>query len=247
MIILIAEVIKLEEKTLYDIAEVCKQLRTTSRTLRFYEQKGIIQSTTLGISTRRSYTEEQLANIRNVIILRKLGLSVKTISELQSKETDLKSAVLAKRAEIYASIDAHIGEIALLNDALSSLECGKTVYDRPPQSKPLAESEEERIALLCTDAVLSGNTDAIYPFLSDRLIKYMPPQVYEAARKDTFEQLGDHVAFDKAETDPKHPNRITHYLKFSKLGLRITYAFHSKKIHGLWLGYYNTEGGCGLC
>ena len=67
------------ETKLIDINVVCNMLGCTSRALRFYEQKGIIQSTTLGISTRRSYTEEQLANIRNVIILRKLGLSVKTI------------------------------------------------------------------------------------------------------------------------------------------------------------------------
>jgi len=29
------------QKTLYDITEVCKMLSTTSRTLRFYEEKGI--------------------------------------------------------------------------------------------------------------------------------------------------------------------------------------------------------------
>lgn len=35
------------QKSLYDITEVCKMLDTTSRTLRFYEEKGIIQSTTV--------------------------------------------------------------------------------------------------------------------------------------------------------------------------------------------------------
>lgn len=39
------------QKSLYDITEVCKMLDTTSRTLRFYEEKGIIQSTTVGISS----------------------------------------------------------------------------------------------------------------------------------------------------------------------------------------------------
>ncbi|MBE6641795.1 MAG: MerR family transcriptional regulator [Ruminococcaceae bacterium] len=237
----------MEERKLYDIAEVCKKLHTTSRTLRFYEQKGIIRSTTVGISPRRLYTEEQLANVRNVIILRKLGLSVKTISELQANETDLKSAVRSRRAEIYASIDMHLKEITLLNDALSSLECGKTIYDKLSPSVALAESEEERIASICTNAVLDGNYNTIYPFLSEQLIKFMPMQVYEAARTDTFAQLGDYVSFDKAESDPKHPNRILHYLKFSKLGLKITYAFHNEKIYGLWLGYYNPNGKDNLC
>ena len=86
-------------KSLYDIAEVCKMLDTTSRTLRFYEEKGIIQSTTVGISTRRQYTEEQISRIKNVLVLRTLRLSVKAIAELQTKGIDLKEAVLSKRAE----------------------------------------------------------------------------------------------------------------------------------------------------
>ena len=92
-------------------------LGTTSRTLRFYEEKGIIQSTTVGLSSRRQYTEEQISNIKNVLVLRALGLSVKSISELQTKGTDLRDAVLSKRAEIYASIDSRIREINLLNEA----------------------------------------------------------------------------------------------------------------------------------
>ncbi|MBR4033904.1 MAG: MerR family transcriptional regulator, partial [Clostridia bacterium] len=64
------------QKSLYDITEVCKMLGTTSRTLRFYEEKGIIQSTTLGTSARRQYSEEQLSLIKNVLVLRTLGLSV---------------------------------------------------------------------------------------------------------------------------------------------------------------------------
>ena len=54
------------QKPLYDITEVCKMLGTTSRTLRFYEEKGIIQSTTVGTSSRRQYTEEQISHIKNV-------------------------------------------------------------------------------------------------------------------------------------------------------------------------------------
>lgn len=80
----------MEEKKLYDITEVCRMLGTTSRTLRFYEEKGIITSTTIGISDRRRYTEDQLSHIRNVFVLRTLGLSVKAIAELQAEKSDLK-------------------------------------------------------------------------------------------------------------------------------------------------------------
>ena len=92
------------QKQMYDITEVCKMLGTTSRTLRFYEEKGIIQSTTHGTSSRRQYTEEQISHIKNVLVLRTLGLSVKAVAELQTKGADLKDAVLSKRAEIYSPL-----------------------------------------------------------------------------------------------------------------------------------------------
>ena len=63
----------------WDIHEVCDLLHITSRTLRFYEDKGVIQSNRDAFSSRRQYTLEQIAHIRHVITLRTLGLSLKAI------------------------------------------------------------------------------------------------------------------------------------------------------------------------
>ena len=117
------------QKSLYDITEVCKMLGTTSRTLRFYEEKGIIESTTLGLSPRRQYTEEQLSNIKNVLILRTLGVSVNSILKLQANKLNLRDIILSKRAEIYASIETRMREIHLLNEALTILDSGKTIFN----------------------------------------------------------------------------------------------------------------------
>ena len=88
------------QKQMYDITEVCKMLGTTSRTLRFYEEKGIIQSTTVGTSSRRQYTEEQISHIKNVLVLRTLGLSVKAVAELLHKDEDYNDAVTKINASI---------------------------------------------------------------------------------------------------------------------------------------------------
>ena len=42
------------EETLYDISAVCRMFGTTSRTLRYYEEKRLINSTTFPPSDRRS-------------------------------------------------------------------------------------------------------------------------------------------------------------------------------------------------
>ena len=212
---------------------------TTSRTLRFYEEKGIIQSTTVGISSRRQYTEEQVSIIKNVIVLRALGLSVKAIAELQTKESDLKEAVLSKRAEIYASIDSRIREINLLNEALSALESGKDIFAEDWQLSSAMNAEEKEIARICTDAILSGDTDTLYEYLSSRLAEYMPRDVYRVVRKDTLAPLGDFVTIEKTVADDRFSNKLYCFIRYSKLGLKITYVFHGGKIDGLWLGYYD--------
>ena len=227
------------QKSLYDITEVCKMLGTTSRTLRFYEEKGIIQSTTFETSSRRQYTEEQLSLIKNVLVLRTLGLSVKAVAALQTKGADLKDAVLSKRAEIYASIDSRIREINLLNEALSVLESGKDIFAEDWQLSSAMNEEEKEIARICTDAILSGDTETLYEYLSSRLAEYMPRDVYRVVRKDTLAPLGDFVSIDKTVADDRFSNKLYCFVRYSKLGLKITYVFHGGKIDGLWLGYYD--------
>ena len=230
----------MEDKHLYDITEVCRMLGTTSRTLRFYEEKKIITSTTVGLSARRKYTEEQLLQIKNVLVLRSLGLSVKSITELQKEQSDLKNAVLSKRAEIYASIEAHIKEINLLNEAVYALELGKNIFDGGWQSRSDANFEELEIARLCTDAIISNDDEFLYRHLSSRLLQYMPKDVYSVARRDTLATLGDFLGIDEIAADKKYSNKIFSKVRYSKLGLMITFVFHAGKIDGLWLGYYDS-------
>ena len=231
----------MQGRRFYDITEVCRMLKTTSRTLRFYEEKGIITSTTIGLSARRQYTEEQLLHIRNVLDLRTLRLSLKDIARLQAEESDLKDAVLSKRAEIYAAINSRIKEINLLNEALCALESGKNIFDDGWQSRLEAKSQELEIVRLCTDAILSNDDEFLYKHLSPRLAQYMPKNIYNVVRKDTLAPLGDFVSIEQIVVDKKQPNKLYSKVRYSKLGLMITFVFHGGKIDGLWLGYYDTE------
>ena len=231
----------MKEERIYDITEVCKILGTTSRTLRFYEEKGIISSTLEGISLRRKYTEDQLEHIRNVLVLRTLGLSVKTIGELQNERSDLKDAVISRRAEIYASVEARLREIDLLNSALCDLEVGKNIFDLPEQASDVGDKDIKELAATCLGYILNGDTDSLYDRISPRLEEYMPKTVYEKVRKDTFIPLGDLISVQDTVADKDHSDRISCYVRYSKLGLKVTFIFHEEKIEGLWLGYYNAK------
>ena len=231
----------MNKSSLYDISEVCKRLGITSRTLRFYEDKGIITSTTVGLSARRQYTDEQIAHIRNVLTLRMLGLSVKSIAELQVKECNLKDAVLSTRAEILASIESRTREIHLLNEALSALESGKNLFEQNLQHPPEPSVEEQSTAQICTQAVVQGDNEMLYRHLSSRLAQYMPEDVYSAVRKDKLAPLGEFVAVEKILSDDQFPNRWYAFVRYAKFGLKITFVFYSGQIDGLWLGYYEVK------
>ena len=231
----------MDKEKLYDITEVCRMTGTTSRALRFYEEKGIVKSTSQGLSHRRKYTEAQLEQIKNVLALRSLGLSVKSIDLLQKNKSDLREIVSSKRAEIYAVIDSKIREINLLNDVLFSLASGSVPLPEV-NSKPYeADDEETEILIKCTNAIVTGETEFLYQYLSERLRQYLPKSAFEKIRNDTFEPLGSYISVEKSEKDEKYPHRFYQFVRFSKLGLKITYVIYQNKIEGLWLGYYESK------
>lgn len=225
------------EEFLFDISEVCKILDTTSRTLRFYEEKGIISSTKRKFSTRRAYTKEQIDHIRNVMALRAIGLSVDTISKLQKNGTDLKSEIIAKRAEICAYINAKNKEISLLNEALAVIDDGKSIFENRFFEKLELPEEFDSIAEECAHAIAYGNTDVLYKYFTKRMTQYLPPSAYEAVRQDALSPLGELIAFEKPTRDTVYPNIVYLCVKYSRLRLKIKFVFHSEKIDGLWFDY----------
>ena len=231
----------MEEIHFYDITDVCRMFGTTSRTLRFYEEKKIITSTTVGISARRRYSEEQVLQIRRVLTLRKIGLSVQDIVELQSQKSDLKEAVLSKRAEIYASIDSRLKKIHILDEVLCALNLGKDIFDEDISFNNEAKSEDFEIAKICTDAIVNQKDEVLYQYLSPQLIQYMPPDVYHAVWRDTFAPLGGFVSIEKIFADKKQPNKLKSKVQYSNIGLLITFVFNGGVIDGLWLNYYDVE------
>ena len=223
----------------FDISEICTMLNTTSRTLRFYEQKGLISSIRIGSSERRHYTEEQRDKIKNILILRKLGLSVKQIQELQKQDKDLQSALYEKRAEIGALINTKLMEIALLDQALEQLHNADSIDGLSTKLQTVSQNSDLiEIISECNHAIVSGNTDLLYKHLSVTMKEYMPPSAYEKMRDDTIKPLGSYCGFEQLETDRTYPNVLHQYVRYEHLGLKIRYVFIDNKIHGLWLGYY---------
>ena len=229
------------KNNLYDITEVCRFFKTTSRTLRYYEEKKLISSERKENSTRRYYTEEQVNNIKNIFILRKLGLSIKSIFELQSQKCDLKEAISIRRAELCAAINDHRDDIVLLDEALGVLEMKNDIFEYDWQENHFNENIKLEIAKECTNAILNDNDEILYQYFTPRLREYMPKEVYNLVKKDTLKILGDFIEKDEIYIDKKYPNKLFSKIKFSNIGLMVTFVFSENFIEGFWLGYYQYQ------
>ena len=85
---------------------------------------------------------------------------------------------------------------------------------------------------------MSGDCETLYRYLSARLIQYMPKEVYSVVRKDTLMPIGEFVSIESIVVDDKFPNRLYSFVRYEKLGLKITLVFYKGEVDGLWLGYY---------
>lgn len=227
----------MSERNTIDIGEVCRVLGTTSRTLRFYEEKGIITSTPPEFGTRRQYTPDQIEQIKRVLILRSLGLSVSKIKELKNGSDDLRSAIAERQAEITASIITKTKALRILSEALNTLEEGGDLFTR--KDSHVGEYEQKRLEVvrICTDAVISGDYEVIFSHFSDQMKAYSPLSALRHVIDDTLSPLGNFIRFDRCERDLELETVYYSYLHYEKLMLRIKFVFRQDRIFGFWLQY----------
>jgi len=64
----------------FGMAELCKALRTTPRTVRYYEEEGLVSPQRLG--THRAYSPQDLARLRLILAARLAGGSVDDVRAL---------------------------------------------------------------------------------------------------------------------------------------------------------------------
>lgn len=229
------------DSSLIDINIVCNMLGCTSRTLRFYEEKGIIKSTTSPFSDRRRYSNEQIQRIKEVLVLRFLGLSVAKIKELQNNSIALLDAIAERKADLLASITAKVHEYNLLSEALLTLNDGGDIYIEQEKSRTEYDSGYMVIVNNFTDYFINEMYDWCFECFSQNLKDYLPLSAFKKVILDTLKPLGKFIKKEKTEKDEKLNNVFYSYLKYEKLGLVIKLVFARKEIHGVWLNYYYPE------
>jgi len=77
----------------WSIAEVARMSKVTSRTLRHYDDVGLVRPAYIGSNGYRYYRDEQLLRLQRVLLLRELGLGLNAIAEVLDGQCDQVSAL----------------------------------------------------------------------------------------------------------------------------------------------------------
>jgi DNA-binding transcriptional MerR regulator len=105
------------EERLYTIGELASELAVTTRTIRFYESKGLISPARRGVA--RSYSRRDRARLKLILRGKNLGFSLEAIGEY---------------LKLYDADPAHIAQTQMLlagvEEAIESLQTKRADLDR---------------------------------------------------------------------------------------------------------------------
>jgi len=105
-------------KGLQKIGDVADRYDVTGRTLRYYEEIGLLDSVRPPFTQQRFYTAAAVARLEQILLLRKLDLPVKEIQAIFASK-DLRVAVDAFARKLQ-SLEAEIGRLDHLRSVVAS-------------------------------------------------------------------------------------------------------------------------------
>lgn len=109
----------------WGIQEVARLSGTTSRTLRHYDEVGLLTPTRVGANGYRHYDERALVRLQRILLLRQWGLALAQIADLLDGNTDDREALQQHLVHLHTERDRLDRQIASVHWTVSWLEEGE--------------------------------------------------------------------------------------------------------------------------
>ena len=95
----------------FSIVEVARMSRVASRTLRHYDDAGLLAPAYVGANGYRYYEQEQLLRLQQILLLRELGLGLGAIAEVLAGDRDQVTALRQHERWLHSERD-RLGQLA---------------------------------------------------------------------------------------------------------------------------------------
>ncbi|MFV0254060.1 MAG: MerR family transcriptional regulator, partial [Beutenbergiaceae bacterium] len=111
----------------WPIRDVARATGLTSRTLRHYEQIGLLYPSRVASNGYRFYGEAELARLYQILSLRALELPLATIQVALDDDESLEDAIRSHLSLLQERRDRTTQQIALVQQALAAVQKGNTM------------------------------------------------------------------------------------------------------------------------
>lgn len=106
----------------WSIQEIAKMAGTTSRTLRHYDDVGLLKPSRIGHNGYRYYDGPALVQLQRILLLRELGLGLTAIAEVLRRETDTAKALTGHLVWLRQEQERLTRQIASVQQTIESLK-----------------------------------------------------------------------------------------------------------------------------
>ena len=109
----------------WSIQEIARLAGTTSRTLRHYDQVGLVPPSRIGSNGYRYYDETALVRLQRVLLLRELGLGIPAIADVIAGQRDDREALREQLAQLRREQERLARQISSVEWTIDNLEGGE--------------------------------------------------------------------------------------------------------------------------
>ncbi|WP_308797430.1 MerR family transcriptional regulator [Agromyces silvae] len=111
----------------WSIQEIAKLAGTTSRTLRHYDDLGLLTPSRVGSNGYRYYDQAALVRLQRILLLRELGLGLPVIGEVLEGEASQAHALAGHLAWLRQEQDRLARQIASVEKTMHAVEGGEQI------------------------------------------------------------------------------------------------------------------------
>lgn len=160
-----------------EIKEVEKMLSVSRSNIRFYEKEGLLQPERKE-NNYRDYSEQDVAALKKIIALRKLGFSVKEIASMQKGELSLADAASANLRRLEKEMEDLKGAFKLTK-AIAAENPSFEAFDQERWWGEITQAEHkgQRFVTICKDYLIYERS------IFDSVLKHIFGYDFETARK----------------------------------------------------------------
>lgn len=218
------------------ITEVCRLLDMTSRTVRYYEQCGLIKTARSSPTAPRSLDKENIERLRKIRFLRKLGLSIDEIKSVIDSDEAATEMIRDKTVAFQAEIASLIERICLLETVLDAASMGENIYSVEKEGqKPFGNAEDIHAAEETARLLVEGRFTELKQYFGYETKKFTTDFI-KSCWEMHIEPCGNFISYGETVVDG---STIIKRLNYEKIVVAIKMEVYGGKVMRLMLQYFN--------